>query len=877
MGGVYFYNSNTTNVDVKGWVYSSVNATCKASIKITNAFYNDGDDIGAELTYTSGANGTCAPTPSTKAVNIADFSKNLYTVFGLDGSNVVSTKTDVTTAFKKSSVAGLSVDTYVQDIAGTSCPSIIVNRGGGNWQFIPVMASGPAEADPNLKAVLGQDAFCRVANGGVTGPTSPSSIFTYYGLPTTYGDKRTVNDFKLTSGGGNVTTFRLEGMSSTAGVGGAGPLSSLAATASGGGGSSAQETCNLTGVGWIVCPLTRFLAEITDKTYALVEQLLVFNPTSSGSLLDTNNPIFKIWENMRNLANIAFIGALFVVIYAQATSMGINAYGIRKMLPRLLAAAVLVNLSYYICIFGVDISNIIGAGIDGIIKSVPLSGGANTSVDTTGGSGAIATLGLGLIATTLLASSIAAAGGIAAALAGLLVFIPVILLAVLTALVVLVGRQALLIILIIISPLAFAAFILPNTEKLFDSWRKAFVTMLVFYPLVAILFAGSQVAASVLRLSANSGDATGQLIKIMSVGVQVFPLFGLPFLLKFSGGVLGRIAGVVNNPNKGPFDRMRKDLEGRRDASRNLRTAKALGEQPKDYTGKRFGQVRRASRNMFSPTGRAQSAAERNYQQSLAKGIAEESSQEYIAKAALEGTTGDQFVQRMARTDNPAYIAAVKASAQATADKIEKQNVSNRETLFRKSIPPGDLSKMQAEFGAAVKANNGKGDTTAIKALQNLMISNGAAGIDALRTATAATSPSAHPEAIRAMKQNLQEVHGQTMKQKSTDMLYWSTDVDGKTFETHSLNPESWSKLSINELASQSGGSLAAANTVGGISPEKAGGMLSDNRILERLSGDQIATLELARARSDADYTKLVQDARQAYAYKTYEHAKNIR
>lgn len=625
--------------------------------------------------------------------------------------------------------------------------------------------------------------------------------------------------------------------------------------------SQEKETCNVSGIGWIVCPLSIFMAKLTDSIYNFVEQLLFFQPNTN--MLDTSNPVYKVWDNIRNLANIVFVVALFIVIFSQATSIGISNYGIKKMLPRIFAAAVLVNLSYYVCLFGLDVSNIIGAGIDGIIKSVPLSNGAGTSSDTTGASGAVATLGIAALTTTLLASSIAASGGLFAALAGLMVFLPVILMSVLTALVVLVGRQALIILLIIVSPLAFAAMILPNTDKLFASWRKAFTTMLVFYPLVAVLFSGTQVAASVLRLSANGGGVGDQLIKVMSLGVQTFPLFALPFLLKFSGGVLGKVAGVVNNPNKGPFDKMRKNLEGRRDVTQNLARAKALGSDSPNFNTGRFKRTRRAAYGMFG-AGSVKRKAEKDYQQGLAKGISEESSQEYIAKTALDSSSGGDFAKRMARSDNPVYIAAVQASAQATADKIEKQSIANREILYRAKIAPGDLGSMEREFQDAVAGK----DATAVKALQNLMISNGSVGMDSLRRATASVvSAGADVSTVSAMKKNLQEVHGQTLKQKSADLLYWATDTDNKDYANyHSKNAGSWEGLSVAELATQSAGSLNAAVSSGAVSAVKANALLRDARVRERLGEKQIEALEAASRMSEDQRAKLKQD----FAASTY-------
>ena len=347
------------------------------------------------------------------------------------------------------------------------------------------------------------------------------------------------------------------------------------------GDTSGAASCNISGVGWIVCPLATFGAKITDLAYAGIEQLMVVKPVSITDFGSTN-PIFAIWSSMRNFANIAFIFAFFMIIFSQATSIGLSSYGLKKMLPRLIVAAILVNLSYFICALGVDISNIIGAGIDGIINSAYTAAGPTaTGNDFWSGVVGNALAGTGLFAgaASFLAATGGAAGGVGA-MAGaawgmLLPFLVTALFAVITALVVLVGRQALLILLIILSPLAFVAYILPNTESLFTKWRKAFIAMLVFYPLVAVVFSGSKVAAQILRTTAPDGAVMHELVRIMSLGVQFFPLFALPFLLKFSGGLLGRVAGMVNNPNKGPFDKLRKQAEINRDTRLNNARDKA--------------------------------------------------------------------------------------------------------------------------------------------------------------------------------------------------------------------------------------------------------------------------------------------------------------
>ncbi len=347
-------------------------------------------------------------------------------------------------------------------------------------------------------------------------------------------------------------------------------------------GGTGSPSCLVEGIGWIVCPVAIFIGKASDGMYGLVEQLLVFtidNPFETGP----SNPLYTAWSNIRNLANVAFIIAFFMIILSQATNIGISSYGIKKMLPRLIVAAILVNLSYYICLLGIDISNIIGSGIDGVLNSAKagVGSGEGTELGLTTWITAALAGGGGAAAYFAASSAIAAGGTVASILGGLgLTFGLAALTAILTALVILIGRQALLIMLVIIAPLAFVAYILPNTEGLFSKWRKLFITMLVFYPLVALLFSGAELAAILMRSASNNA-----LIDIFSIGVQAFPLFATPVLLKLSGGLLGRIAGIVNNPNKGPIDALRKAGQRELDASRN----KTLGRRRSGGRRNMFG------------------------------------------------------------------------------------------------------------------------------------------------------------------------------------------------------------------------------------------------------------------------------------------------
>ena len=128
-----------------------------------------------------------------------------------------------------------------------------------------------------------------------------------------------------------------------------------------------------------------------------------------------------------------------------------------------------------------------------------------------------------------------------------------VLIAALVAILVMAARQALIICLVVISPLAFVAYLLPNTEKYFDKWKDLFITMLVMFPAFSTVFAGAQLAG--LAIIQNAGSSLNLII--LGMAVMVAPVVVTPLLIKFSGSLIGKIASLVNNPKKGAIDRTR--------------------------------------------------------------------------------------------------------------------------------------------------------------------------------------------------------------------------------------------------------------------------------------------------------------------------------
>ena len=327
--------------------------------------------------------------------------------------------------------------------------------------------------------------------------------------------------------------------------------------------NSTSTSCDVQGIGWFICPVSNWLADGIDFMYSALQEFLKTKPLETTN---QNSGIYLAWVIMRNISNVAFIVAFLVIIYSQLTSVGISNYGVKKMLPRLVIAAVLVNLSFTFCAVLLDLSNIAGYAFQDAfmgIKNTISTVGENTGVGWTWSevimlilsngafaAGAAYTISLG---SELLPLALSAVVGI-----GLVLLLVLLIMA---------ARQALIVILIIISPLAFVCYLLPGTEKWFKKWKDLFLTMLVFFPAFSVVFGGAQLAG--ILIIQNATGPNGGIMQILGMVVQVIPLALTPIILKFSGGVLGKFAGFVNDKNKGWYDKSKNWAKDKREITRN--------------------------------------------------------------------------------------------------------------------------------------------------------------------------------------------------------------------------------------------------------------------------------------------------------------------
>jgi hypothetical protein len=323
---------------------------------------------------------------------------------------------------------------------------------------------------------------------------------------------------------------------------------------------------------YVLCPIFNALAGASDWLFTnIISPFLVTEPVGTSS----SDPSFQIWSSFRVYGDILLVIAVLVVVIGQAIGGGlVDAYTVKKVLPRVLLTAILINLSVYIVAFLVDITNILGRTIGDVLTApIRASGQWNFTPNVTQGAGVF---GIGLLGLLLASGGIAAlvggiffSGNIAGAAnfskialyAAFWVILPIIL-AVLAVFITLVIRKGLILFLIMISPVAFALYCLPNTEKYFKKWWDLLLEALMVYPIIVVIFAVADILA-VTILGANSITSTqigangfaskaalsaDQVIAvIVAFFLQFLPLLAIPFAFRMAGGTLGKLHEAVTN------------------------------------------------------------------------------------------------------------------------------------------------------------------------------------------------------------------------------------------------------------------------------------------------------------------------------------------
>jgi ABC-type multidrug transport system fused ATPase/permease subunit len=440
---------------------------------------------------------------------------------------------------------------------------------------------------------------------------------------------------------------------------------------------------------WVLCPAVQLIASATNF---FENNIIIPFMTVSPLTTAADNPIYILWQNIRNVANIGFIIFFFIVIFSQATSIGISNYGIKRILPKMAVVVIGVNLSYFIVAFVIDAFNIFGAGISSLVTAA-LQQAGTTQLNTGSSSGSVRsifTLGGAALLT------IVVTGG--AAIGWFFSFLGLALLVVVVVVIVLVVRQMAIIMLVIVSPVAILMYMLPNTEAYYNKWRKMLTQLLMMYPMIVLLFAAGKIFGIILQQPdfkiAGDGvsDDVAQAVRvILQFVVYVVPLVFLPATFAASGSLMGKAFGFLHNARTTGFAK-------KGGSSLNENVIKPRRQEMGARAARRGGAIGWA----------AGYGARRDFKKEQRERELGRARQEYISNQALNN---EGFAGSAAGVGGAAGVTRVQAGAVSQLEKSRQEEMSNEAAILSSQLRSAGISEKEFNKGFT-KYLDGSGSAT---------------------------------------------------------------------------------------------------------------------------------------------------------------------
>lgn len=568
-------------------------------------------------------------------------------------------------------------------------------------------------------------------------------------------------------------------------------------------------------MGWILCPIINYMADGIVAIASFMDSMLQFKLLIGT---DSGTQIRDAVGSFAAVGNIILVIAFLIIIFSQTTSLGLSNYGIKRMMPRVVIAAILINLSFYICALAIDMSNITGNAIMGFITG---QGASNVTI-TKGLSDATQLSGPGAVQ--------GAFGTVMAAAIGVLLlvlFLGPLALGMFITFIILVGRQVILLFLVLTAPLAFAAWLLPNTESWFKKWKDLFISMLVVYPMLMAIFGVALFAAKFLSQiaqtssTADSGIVAGNTIgPLIVLLVLAIPLLALPFILKQSNAMLGKIGAAAQK-------------YGGQQASGKL--GSGIKKAPLVRSGFEMAEQRKATREQAYNKVKAKRGANR-----------------------ARGVRGAMIYGGLPGKTTQAARAGIEGQAAGVLQGLEKQEIENARAVMQNDKDYARDSNSVAM--KALKIAHENGDEIGVRAATAELSSN-AWGVKNLQSYIHEQETS--PDGSMSDEQRSNLARGindnwTAFKSKDASVSTWSTknngvDEKGKptTIDAIGADGSTYSGLKADELSTQTDEALVRAMgseyqtkdendqtvTRQGVAPETAQAVLDSSDTQKNLTG----------------------------------------
>ena len=258
----------------------------------------------------------------------------------------------------------------------------------------------------------------------------------------------------------------------------------------------------------------------------------------------------------------------------------------------------------------------------------------------------------------------------------------------------------------VVSPLAFATFILPNTQNLFKKWWELFKAAIIIFPICGAV-AGMSAALKKITLDGVVG-AAGQLIIII---LPYLVFFLLPMLLKNAISALGKVGGALTalgtTVKSGAKNIGNAAIQGakgtERFKNRQIEAARNRQSESSQRTINRLEELKRQQGGKLNDTDTRRLARAHEVQRKL--GLEDQAARTILAEKDFANLPQKQLIDRWEAAFNAGNTEEMDALSNVIASKGPGAVSDMAERLAKKDIfKDGDW--VGGENGAMAKSFN---------------------------------------------------------------------------------------------------------------------------------------------------------------------------
>ena len=454
-----------------------------------------------------------------------------------------------------------------------------------------------------------------------------------------------------------------------------------------------QSYCQENGgfLSWMLCPAIADGASTTSGLLGYITKLTTVHTSIIEQFSNQDSSIYKAWSAFRNIANIGFVIMLLVVVFSQVTNIGISNYNIKKILPKLIITAILVNFSYLIMGVLIDLSQIAGNGVGSLIRSVA-AGSMNADASTMASATISAIASMVISAAGVVGTGAVLVSGPALILP-VVMFIATALISVFFGFIMLTIRQAAIIMVVVLAPLMMVLYALPNTSAITKKYLSIVKSLLMLYPMFIFATSAGALASSIII-----GTSTDPLMMIVGGLLNVLPYFAIPSMTSKSLASLGAITGAFDKMRGGALKgaSMAGGVFAASEFYKNMNSNFAADKEVRRAEGKlrKYNNMERSNRPLASGQmrDRARAAEILNKDSKMRAGGS------YAADAALSNSSGAGFknLKQLAKDEAMEYQDKILMSSYQNSGVSEKALANRLRTAMETSYEGATSQEKEA-------------------------------------------------------------------------------------------------------------------------------------------------------------------------------------